>query len=127
MKTQIEHSQHLVERSQVKLQKDFDNWWQEQCELIEQKNQRHQEYDEANIMRKTSTAESVASTIPSANRMLSNSRSNLSLNTTLNTSNNYQVIKNLMVKLQHYTYYQTGKLERIQSDNLNKIFSILKE
>ena len=34
LKTQIEHSQLLIEKSQVKLQKDFENWWQEQCEII---------------------------------------------------------------------------------------------
>lgn len=33
LKSQIEHSQYLIEKSQVKLQKDFDNWWQEQCLL----------------------------------------------------------------------------------------------
>ena len=34
LKTQIEHAQHLIEKSQVKIQKDFENWWQEQCEII---------------------------------------------------------------------------------------------
>jgi hypothetical protein len=65
----------LVERSQVKLQKDFENWWQEQCEIIEQKNQRQRDYEDS---RKISTADSVASSIPSvANSMLSNnSRAN---------------------------------------------------
>jgi hypothetical protein len=34
MKNQIEHSQHLIERTQVKLQKDFENWWNEQCAIL---------------------------------------------------------------------------------------------
>jgi hypothetical protein len=34
LKTQIEHAQHMIEKSQVKLQKDFENWWIEQCEII---------------------------------------------------------------------------------------------
>lgn len=34
LKSQIEHAQFLIEKSQVKLQKDFENWWQEQCELL---------------------------------------------------------------------------------------------
>ena len=34
LKTQIEHSQLLIDKSQVKLQKDFENWWEEQCEII---------------------------------------------------------------------------------------------
>ena len=34
MKSQIEHSQRLIERTQVKLQKDFENWWNEQCAIL---------------------------------------------------------------------------------------------
>lgn len=34
MKSQIEHAQHMIERAQVKLQKDFENWWNEQCLLF---------------------------------------------------------------------------------------------
>jgi hypothetical protein len=34
MKNQIEHSQRLIERTQVKLQKDFENWWNEQCAIL---------------------------------------------------------------------------------------------
>jgi hypothetical protein len=37
MKTQIEHAQYLIEKSQLKLQKDFEKWWEEQCEINEQK------------------------------------------------------------------------------------------
>ena len=34
LKNQIEHAQYLVEKASVKLQKDFDEWWNEQCEII---------------------------------------------------------------------------------------------
>ena len=86
LKTQIEHSQHLVERSQVKLQKDFENWWQEQCEINEQKNQKHREYDQ---IQKPSTADSISSinsSIPSGASLVSNSRNSLNLNSTMNST-----------------------------------------
>lgn len=93
LKTQIEHSQHLVEKSNVKLQKDFENWWQEQCEIIEQKNQKHEEYEHLN--RKPTTAESVASSmvssIPSGASFISNSKNSLNLNSTLNSPNSTPV------------------------------------
>ena len=31
MKTEIEHLQHLLEKSKVKMQKDFEIWWAEQA------------------------------------------------------------------------------------------------
>ena len=31
LKTEIEHLQHLLERSKVKLMKDFELWWAEQA------------------------------------------------------------------------------------------------
>jgi len=66
----------------VKLQKDFENWWLEQCEIIEQKNQRSHEYE---LGRKPPTtadsmASSVASSIPSGASLVSNSRNSLNLN-----------------------------------------------
>lgn len=88
LKAQIEHSQHLVERSQVKLQKDFENWWQEQCDSIEAKNQKNLEYEN---MKKPSTADSISSSmvssIPTGASLISNSRQSMNLNSTLNSAN----------------------------------------
>jgi len=78
LKSQIEHAQHLVEKSQVKLQKDFDNWWIEQCEIMEQKQNKREMNNSSSIMLKTS--DSIASSIASAS---TNSRLNSSLNTTI--------------------------------------------
>ena len=30
LKTEIEHIQHLLEKAKVKLQKDFEQWWNQQ-------------------------------------------------------------------------------------------------
>ncbi|CAF0834221.1 unnamed protein product [Brachionus calyciflorus] len=78
LKTQIEHAQYLIEKSQVKLQKDFENWWTEQCELNEQKQQKLQGLDRNDSI----------STIPStANSLSTSSRINSSVNnSTLNQS-----------------------------------------
>lgn len=80
LKSQIEHSQHLVERSSVKLQKDFEIWWQDQCDLIEAKNMKREEFESFG-QKKSSTAESitssVASTIPIGASIASTSRTSV--------------------------------------------------
>ena len=78
LKSQIEHAQHLVEKSQVKLQKDFDNWWIEQCEIMEQKQNQREINNSSSILLKAS--DSIASSIASTS---TNSRLNSSLNTTV--------------------------------------------
>ena len=35
LKTEIEHLQHFLERSKVKLMKDFEVWWAEQSASVE--------------------------------------------------------------------------------------------
>jgi len=30
LKTEIEHIQHLLEKSRMQLQKDFEEWWEQQ-------------------------------------------------------------------------------------------------
>lgn len=72
----------MIEKSQVKLQKDFENWWQEQCEILEQKQKKNSDYDRT-VVESVST---VTSSIQSANSLLSNSRMNSSVNSSLNQS-----------------------------------------
>ena len=34
LKTEIEHTQHLLEKSKLRMQKDFEMWWAKQSELL---------------------------------------------------------------------------------------------
>lgn len=100
LKTQIEHAQYLVEKTSVKLQKDFDAWWNEQCEIIEAKNKQN---EAANIVTSTSrtinkidSASSIASSIQSINSSVlqsqSNSRPSSSLNSTALSQSYYTTV-----------------------------------
>ena len=107
LKSQIEHAQHMVEKTGVRLQKDFDIWWTEQCELIEQQKNKYNDFNQQQQQQQkmitTSTsrgggggggsnnnnnkmtidsASSVASSIQSVNSSVFQSRPNSSLNST---------------------------------------------
>jgi hypothetical protein len=103
LKTQIEHAQYLIEKSQVKLQKDFENWWEEQCELVEEQkrkqknsNSNNEDYSiglslAAAAGRQRNDSIQTVSTVNSTSASsLASSRNNSSLNTTL-LNKSYQV------------------------------------
>lgn len=47
-KSEIEHIQHVIERFNLKLQRDFETWWIEQCQLNEE-NQRNRAILDRNL------------------------------------------------------------------------------
>ena len=112
LKSQIEHAQHLVERSSLKLQKDFEIWWQDQCDLVEARNARREEYEAYG--KKPGTAESVgssaASTIPTGASIASTSRTSVT-NSPVNDK-----------------YYEIGNKPRLlpylESDGYGKVYEL---
>ena len=100
-----------MEKASVRLQKDFDQWWTEQCELIEAKNNKHSE-QLPQIITSTSrgpgklsidSASSVASSIQSVNSSLfqsqGGSRPNSSLNSTAMSQLYYNQVSNTGKKI----------------------------
>jgi len=109
LKNQIEHAQYLVEKASVRLQKDFDVWWTEQCELIEAKNNKFSEQP-SHVVTSTSrgpgkqtidSASSVASSIQSINssafQSQGGSRPNSSLNSTAMSQSYYNQEQKLVL------------------------------
>jgi len=85
LKGQIEHFQYLIQKSQVKLQKDFENWWNEQCAILEQKQHQQQSSrnNEVGASFRNNTNSSMASSF--ANGTAASTSYN-SLNTSRNSS-----------------------------------------
>ncbi len=103
-----------MEKASVRLQKDFDLWWTEQCELIEAKNNKHSE-QLSNVVTSTSrglgklsidSASSVASSIQSVNSSLFQSqvgsRPNSSLNSTAMSQLYYNQVSTKVHAIQNH-------------------------
>jgi hypothetical protein len=108
----------MVEKTGVRLQKDFDIWWTEQCELIEQQKNKYNDFNQQQQQQQqqkmitTSTsrgggggggssnnnkmtidsASSVASSIQSVNSSIFQSRPNSSLNSTATSQAYYNLV-----------------------------------
>ena len=119
LKSQIEHAQHMVEKTGVRLQKDFDIWWTEQCELIEQQKNKYNDFNQQQQQKMITTstsrggggaggggsnnnnkmtidsASSVASSIQSVNSSVFQSRPNSSLNSTATSQAYYNLVSKI--------------------------------
>jgi hypothetical protein len=133
----------MVEKTGVRLQKDFDIWWTEQCELIEQQKNKYNDFNQQQQQQKmitTSTsrggggaggggsnnnnkmtidsASSVASSIQSVNSSVFQSRPNSSLNSTATSQAYYNLVSKIfryiIFLLKKITYSKIGHISNTE-------------
>ncbi|VDI22535.1 kinesin family member 6/9 [Mytilus galloprovincialis] len=66
LKTEIEHLQHLLEKSKVKLMKDFEMWWADQVNLQQNNNSSRQQKEQKSAWRTPTPNKSVQNGVQSS-------------------------------------------------------------
>ncbi|VDI64774.1 Hypothetical predicted protein [Mytilus galloprovincialis] len=66
LKTEIEHLQHLLEKSKVKLMKDFEMWWADQVNLQQNNNSSRQQKEQKSAWRTPTPNKSVQNGVHSS-------------------------------------------------------------